>query len=102
MKPSVIKIILPLLMLFISTEILAQRHSRYLRRKERAAERIERADREGKLDQEERLEISEKKRRLHKTNRRALRDGEISDREQDRMNRRLRKVKRETRRSERD
>jgi hypothetical protein len=66
------------------------------------AERIAEADREGKLDHEERQEIAEKKRKLNRTSRRAMRNGEINDREQNRMNRKLRKVKRETRRSEKD
>jgi hypothetical protein len=91
-----------LLFFFIQSELFAQRHNRYMRRKQRVADRIEEADRKGKLDPEEKKEIADKKRKLNRTNRRAMRDGEISDREQNRMNRKLRKVKRETRRSEKD
>lgn len=91
-----------LLFFFIQSELFAQRHSRYMRRKERVNERIEKADREGKLDQDEKKEIADKKQKLNRANRRALRDGEISENEQNKMNRKLRRVKRETRRSSRD
>lgn len=102
MKNIIIKISVLTLLLGCSADLFSQRHSKYMRRKERVAERIEKADREGKLDDTEKKEIAEKKQKLNRVNRRALRDGNISEGEQNRMNRKLRKVKRETRRSSKD
>lgn len=101
MKKGHILIIL-LAIFFISLDADAQRYRRYQRRHDKVHERIEAAHDKGKLDANERAEISKKEKKLHKTNKRALRNGEVTNHEQNKLNRRLRKVKRETRRAEKD
>lgn len=88
-----------LLILGFSFSLQAQDYERFQKRNARQKAKLERAEKQGKVSEEEKTEIERRNEKLERLNRKAVRNGDVNEREQAKLNRNLRKVKRETRRA---